>query len=468
MTKHTKEPFAIQIIGVKNYFITSPPDITAAFRELESLSFHRFLDFFVCCFGVKKCDVPLFNNVMIHLDHTTPEAIAYPIAGLNMKDYIHWIYKRQLAVDKVEDLWNVYFPAVMRGTSWSTLSARSDARVTPHTINLPLRGFLESTMTLPITQMLFGSSLIAIQPDLPTHIQGFVDGLWKLVYQYPKWANPDIARDHEASMCALEDFVDVQLAGGAQDASWLVKTLIQGQLQGQLARRSNAAFLSVIYLAAFANVHASTYWLICYILFDPNLKAAIMEEFAPAFKDGVIDVAYIIDSCPLLDSAFRETLRLHITSNTVRYIEAPTRVQDKILEPGNQLMIPLRQLGHADEIWGAGHEGFDPARFVRDKSLASHTAYRPFGGGAWLCPGKKFAARQILTTVSYILHTYEIDLPSVEGKPQSFPRNEHENLAFGVSVPKTGMDPVIKLRRREGAEVEKAKSTVQYGISESA
>jgi cytochrome P450 len=311
--------------------------------------------------------------------------------------------------------------------------------------------------------MLFGSNLLAIKPNLPVHIQGFVDGLWKLVYQYPKWANPGIARDHEASMRALEDFIDMELASaedGGSDASWLVRTLIQGQTTGGLQRRSNAALLSVIYLAAFANVHASTYWLLCYILFDPKLKTAILEEIAPAFTNGTMDVAYITEHCSLLDSAFRETLRLHITSNTVRFTEAPTRVQDKILEPGNQLMIPLRQLGHAEEIWGGGHEGFDPARFVRDKSLASHTAYRPFGGGAWLCPGKKYAARQVLSYVAYMLYMYDIDLPLVDGKPQQFPKNEHENLAFGVSVPKTGMDPRIEMRQRAGAKIGEVKVTV--------
>lgn len=204
--------------------------------------------------------------------------------------------------------------------------------------------------------------------------------------------------------------------------------------------------MSVIYLAAFANVHASTYWPLCYILFDERLKTAILEEIAPAFSDDIMDFAYLTEHCPLLDSAFRETLRLHMTSNTVRYIGAPTTIQDKVLEPGNQLVIPLRHLGHTDEIWGLGHENFDPARFMRKKSLASHTAYHPFGGGAWLCPGKGYAAKQVLVYVAYMFHVYEINLAVVDDKPPAFPRNVHENLAFGVSVPKTGMDPRIQLR----------------------
>ncbi|KAH8699446.1 cytochrome P450, partial [Phaeosphaeriaceae sp. PMI808] len=451
MTRDTQEPFTIQLLGTKNYFITSPPDIAAAFRNTESLSFHRFLDFFVCCFGVRKNDVVALNNIMTHLDRGKPETIAYPASGLNMKDCIHWIYKRQLAVDKIEELWDVFFPAVMETSSWSNLRSRNDAVVSAETTSLPLRGLLESTLTIPITKMLFGTNLLATQPNLPTHIQGFIDGLWKLVYQYPKWIIPNVACDQEASMQALEQFTDAELENAqieVSDASWLVRTLIQAQTKGGLQRRSNAALLSVIYLAALANVHATSYWLLCYILFSPSLKAAIRNEITPAYKSDTLDATYIAEKCPLLDSCFREVLRLHITSNTVRFVEAPTRVQDKVLEPGNQIMIPLRQLGHSDRIWGANHEGFDPERFIKDKSLASHTAYRPFGGGAWLCPGKKYAARQVLNYVAYLLYMYDINLPLVDRKPQPFPKNEHENLAFGVSIPKTGMDPIIEMRRR--------------------
>ncbi|KAF2260651.1 cytochrome P450, partial [Lojkania enalia] len=449
MTRHSQEPFTIQLLGVKNYFITSPPDITAAFRNLTTLSFHRFLDFFVCCFGVLKSDVSALNNVMIHLDRSKPETIAYPASGLNMKDFIHWIYKRQLAVDKTEELWDIFFPAVMETSSWPNLCARKDAVATANSVGLPLRGLLESTLTIPITKMLFGTKLLVIQPNLPTHIQGFIDGLWTLVYQYPKWIIPGVARDHEASMLALEQFMDEELAiheNGASDASWLVRTLVQGQTAGGLERRSNAALLSVIFLAALANVHATSYWLLCYILFDTSLKTAIQKEIAPAFNNGVMDATFVTENCPLLDASFREVLRLHITSNTVRYIEAPTRVQDKLLEPGNQIMIPLRQLGHSENIWGANHDTFDPMRFVRNKTLASHTAYRPFGGGAWLCPGKKYAARQVLNYVAYLLYIYEIEVPLLRGKSQLFPRTKHETLAFGVSVPKTGMDPIVKMR----------------------
>jgi hypothetical protein len=156
----------------------------------------------------------------------------------------------------------------------------------------------------------------------------------------------------------------------------------------------------------------------------------------------------------------RDSLPYADGADTVRYVEAPTRGRGRVLEAGNQLMIPLRQLGHADEIWGSRHGEFDAARFVRDKGLAGHTAYRPFGGGAWLCPAKKYAARQVVTCVAYMFHMYEMDVPMVDGKAQCFPRNEHENLMFGVSVPKRGMDPRIEMRLKAEVRVDRVNDAV--------
>ncbi|KAF1953553.1 hypothetical protein CC80DRAFT_551201 [Byssothecium circinans] len=148
-----------------------------------------------------------------------------------------------------------------------------------------------------------------------------------------------------------------------------------------MSKRSKAALLSMIYLAALANVHATVYWLLCYTLTEPSLRAAIEEEIAQAFTNGIIDASYIVEKCLLLNSAFHGVFRLHITSNTVRYVEQPTKFGNKTLAAGNRLMIPLRQLNHSESILGTDHDQFNHEHFLKNKSLASHTAFRPFGWG---------------------------------------------------------------------------------------
>jgi cytochrome P450 len=179
----------------------------------------------------------------------------------------------------------------------------------------------------------------------------------------------------------------------------------------------------------------------------------------PGFHDGIMDGHYIAEKCPLLESAFHEVLRLHITSNTVRYVEAETTFQGKILEPGNPLMMPLLQLNHLPDIWGRDHNTFNPTRFLRNKGLASHTAFRPFGGGPNLCPGKAFASRQVITYVAYLLYKFDVHLPELNGKPQQFPKNQHDTLAFGVAVPKPGTDYVVELTRSANVDIKELKQS---------
>jgi cytochrome P450 len=173
-----------------------------------------------------------------------------------------------------------------------------------------------------------------------------------------------------------------------------------------------------------------------------------------------MDAFYIAEKCPLLGSAFQEVLRLHITSNGVRYVEQPTTFGEKILGAGHQLMIPLRQLNHSERIWGTDHDRFDPERFLKNKTLASHTAFRPFGGGINLCPGKSFASRQVLSYVAYLLYTLDISLPPRKGVPQQIPLKKHETLAFGVSVPKRGMDLELELRASKNAPIREVKMVI--------
>jgi hypothetical protein len=249
MTGDGGEPFAVQLLGVKNYFIIRPSEITQAFRNMTTLSFDRFMDDYLCCFGVKKEDVPVMNADMIKLDRNLSETTAYPAEGHDMKKFIEWTYKRQLAVDKVTELWFTYFAAVQETTSFETLQARSSTTNGKGVVKMDLRGLLSCTLTVSVTRMLFGTKLIKIEPNMPMHVHGFIDGLWKLVYRYPRWAiGHDLARDHDATLAALEKYAEFS-SSEQSDASWLLQTVIEGQNQSRMDKRSKAALLSVIYLA---------------------------------------------------------------------------------------------------------------------------------------------------------------------------------------------------------------------------
>ncbi|KAF1953552.1 hypothetical protein CC80DRAFT_141213 [Byssothecium circinans] len=133
------------------------------------------------------------NTNMIKLDRNLPETSAYPVKGHDMTEFIKRAYKRQLAVDKFPEFWKVYIDTIQESTQFETLQGRSLGTEKKGVLKINLRDLLNCTLTPSTTQMLFGTKLLEIEPNMPKHIHGFIDGLWKLVYRYPRWAIPDLA-----------------------------------------------------------------------------------------------------------------------------------------------------------------------------------------------------------------------------------------------------------------------------------
>jgi len=91
--------------------------------------------------------------------------------------------------------------------------------------------------------------------------------------------------------------------------------------------------------SVLGNTYKVAFWVFAYVIYDPNLLAAIREESAGAFKNGSYDEEYIFKNCDHLTSLVNETLRLAVASPLVRDVVKPTPVGNKVLEPGAKVMV---------------------------------------------------------------------------------------------------------------------------------
>lgn len=130
-----------------------------------------------------------------------------------------------------------------------------------------------------------------------------------------------------------------------------------------------------------------------------------------------------------------------------RKVLAPTTISGRVLQPGNSIIIPSRQLHKNKDVWGADVNDFDAFRFAKRKSLARHSSYRPFGGGVTYCPGRVLAKEEVFGFVAIILHRYNIKLaqPSGSQKKQTFPRLDDSTPALGITGPVKSMDVIIDM-----------------------
>jgi len=129
------------------------------------------------------------------------------------------------------------------------------------------------------------------------------------------------------------------------------------------------------------------------------------------------------------------------------------------------------------DIWGPDAHAFDPRRFLvpaKSKSNSSTStptateskdkypdparptlpakldrgAFRPFGGGNNLCPGRHFAQTEILAFTALLVAGFE--LSAADGGPYVPPPFEKGSMLTATLKPET--DVQVQIRRREGYE----------------
>ena len=195
--------------------------------------------------------------------------------------------------------------------------------------------------------------------------------------------------------------------------------------------------------------------MLSYILFDPELLAALRAETSLAYQGGSINLSHLMDGCPRLDAAFQETLRVvNGAFRSARKIVAPTPIGGKILRGGNTLLIPLRQLHYNEDVFG-NPAHFDPERFLKQQSLKNSSSFKPFGGGVNYCPGRFLAKQEILVFVALVLNRFDVQLATdglhdgSPARPQSFPKLDESTPALGIKGPVKGSDVYVNFRKRE-------------------
>lgn len=77
---------------------------------------------------------------------------------------------------------------------------------------------------------------------------------------------------------------------------------------------------------------------------------------------------------------------------------------------GSTVLIPSTVQHSSSSAWGEDVDVFNHKRFVKETGRKKHNpvAFRAFGGGVTLCPGRHFASTEILAFASVILLRFDI------------------------------------------------------------
>ena len=191
-----------------------------------------------------------------------------------------------------------------------------------------------------------------------------------------------------------------------------------------------------------------------HLLHDAKLLDTIRAETAQTICDDEINLDQLMNCCPRLEALFFEVMRLTASLTTMRKILSPTEIGGKILPQGYRVLVPYRQLHFNEDAFGEDVSEFDPERFLVNKSLAHNPAFRPFGGGANLCPGRFIARQEVVVFIALILHRFDIERVERSDLTQkSTPSNRLPNLSMsrpclGIMGPADGEDVIIDVKQR--------------------
>lgn len=229
--------------------------------------------------------------------------------------------------------------------------------------------------------------------------------------------------------------------------------------------------------------------MVLHSLLDDSLTSRMRHELSlnDLLHTSCVPNLSSLSGAPLLNSVYRETLRLHVAGATGR--ENPSQSgsitmtanwlggldasfwneggvttgggpehpvesfwAERFLEyPDDPASGPARK-GKAHGVFAGQSapktaEDDSRARIV-NAGLRGH--WFPFGGGAWRCPGETLARATILTSVLVLLRDFELEIVDLEGAKRVASTHRHRTLPFGTHAFVSPVPITVRKRVAEG------------------
>lgn len=339
--------------------------------------------------------------------------------------------------------------------------------------NLSLVGFTCDVICKASVPLFYGDSAMHNDPGFADYIFTWLCGMQSLMSGLPQrfFARAAYNARAQAQSSTARVLQQPERFEGVCD---IIKWRIAEAQRMGLSLKTAGQIELGLQLGVLGNSMPSCFWMYINATASADLEELRAEIAAAVSRSSssegeeqedayVVSSKHLMTACPLLQSYWNETLRFYQNSAQIRRVLEDTEIpaargsDDKLVfRKGGLIQISLR-INHTEPaIWGADAHTFDGRRFLpeRRQSQADNNKqtektlqdnFNPFGGGMHLCPGRHFAAVEIVTYVATMLHFFDLDLRS-----QPVPPPELKVASFGVAHPVN--DVTVGIARRKGFE----------------
>ena len=162
----------------------------------------------------------------------------------------------------------------------------------------------------------------------------------------------------------------------------------------------------------FAGHHTSSgtaSWAMIELMRHPDVMSSVVAELDDLYADGSEVSFQALRSIPVLESALKETLRLHPPLIILmRVVQEDFELLSHTIPAGTVIAASPRVSNRIEEDFPRADE-FDPERYMdpRQEDLQNRWTWIPFGAGKHRCVGNAFAMMQMKAIFSVILRDFE-------------------------------------------------------------
>ena len=319
-----------------------------------------------------------------------------------------------------------------------------------------LLSWLQHFVTIGTARFLYGpKNPIEAQPELEQGFWDFDRGLGPLLIDFfPSFTARKPYRGREALIKAFVKYLDAgqHKAGGSKFVQRRIDIANEYGWDLDNIARSELSFL----FAGITNTAITTFWAVLYIFARPELLTVIRTELGLATKDtedaSELSIDHIRNDSPVLQAVVRECMRFNSDNFSTRLVKTDTMLADKyFLREGSVLQVAGGVIHAEASIWGEDANVWNHERFLEidSKERTVHpAAFRAFGGGKTLCPGRHFAMSEILCFVAMVVMMFDIEGLD-EGGRIRVPEKEDGVLPVHILEPRGG-SPKVKVGLRGG------------------
>jgi sterol 14-demethylase len=194
----------------------------------------------------------------------------------------------------------------------------------------------------------------------------------------------------------------------------------------------------------FAGHHTSSgtaAWTLIELLRNPQVLADVVTELDELYSDNSEVSFQALREIPVLESALKETLRLHPPLVLLlRVVKEALQVGGCTVPPGVLIGATPAVSNRIPEDFPAP-DSFDVARYsdARQEDLVNRWTWIPFGAGRHRCVGSAFAMMQLKAIFSVLLRDYTFEM----AQPSESYRDDTSKMVIQLQQP-----CVVRYRRR--------------------